>query len=156
MEIYLMRHGEASYDTATDEARPLTDFGLERSRKTGKLLRRLGVEFHAIYASPRVRALQTAECVAESYGLAVTTRPELDFDFDLPRFKALLEGKSDRTVLLLVGHNPSISEVLEVVTGAVVDLGKGAVARVDVHLPAVRGSELKWLMTPKLLDMLGG
>jgi phosphohistidine phosphatase len=69
--IYLVRHGLAgqpgTYDD--DALRPLTAEGQTKTRRVGKRLRRLSVEFDRMLVSPYVRAQQTAE-IFKSLGLA--------------------------------------------------------------------------------------
>jgi broad specificity phosphatase PhoE len=61
MDVYFVRHGEsehnAGFSTSTDS--PLTPLGREQARSTGKRLAGLGLE--ALYCSPQLRALETAE-----------------------------------------------------------------------------------------------
>jgi phosphohistidine phosphatase len=155
MKLYFMRHGEASDDAPTDELRPLTEKGRERIKFAAKALRRINVTLDTIYASPRVRAQQTASLIAETQDLAVETREELNFSFTVEALKKLLAGKPEEAHILMVGHNPSISEVIMAISGSNVNMKTGSIARLDLYPPAVRGASLRWLLTPRILDALG-
>jgi len=80
--LFLVRHGA----TAANEMRPYILQGCEMDnplsatgeRQAADLARLLGdFEFGGIYASPMIRAVQTATAVAERRSQAVTTLPEL-------------------------------------------------------------------------------
>jgi phosphohistidine phosphatase len=148
MKVYFMRHGEASDEAPTDEARPLTEKGAQKIHRAGTALR--------IFASPRLRAQETAGIVAQYLQCAVETRNELNFDFNIEQLRALLAGKEDEAHILLVGHNPSMSEVVQAVCGASVNLKTGSIVRIDLYPPAVRGATLKWMLSPRLLDAIAG
>ena len=65
-QLWLLRHGEAvPHDSKPDDERELTARGERQSAAAGAALARLGVEFAAIYTSPKVRAEQTARLAAE-------------------------------------------------------------------------------------------
>ena len=49
-----------------------------------------------------------------------------------------------------------MSEVVQSVSGANVNLKTGGIVRVDLYPPAVRGAMLKWLLSPRILDAIGG
>ena len=153
MRLYFMRHGEASDDAPSDELRPLTENGRARLLNAGKVLRKI-LDVDTIYASPRVRARQTAEIIGEALGQSVTIRDELNFSFSLEALKILITGYDEDARLLLVGHNPSISEVLQNITGANINLKTGSIACVEVYPVALKGGTLKWLLTPRIMDEL--
>ena len=65
-ELYLIRHGEAAnnvrqnYIAGRSNHFPLTERGVEQSRKLGAALLDIGLLPDIVYSSPAVRALQTA------------------------------------------------------------------------------------------------
>jgi phosphohistidine phosphatase len=69
--IYLVRHGLAGQPGSHDDdaLRPLTSEGQAKTRRVGKRLRNLSIEFDRMLVSPYVRAQQTAE-IFKSLGLA--------------------------------------------------------------------------------------
>lgn len=155
MKLYFMRHGEASDEAKSDELRPLTEKGAQRIHLAGKALKKINVSLDFIYASPRLRAQQTAQIMAEYLKRDVETRDELNFNFSVDFLRSVVTGKEDEAHILLVGHNPSLSEVIQAVSGANVNLKTGSIARIDLYPPALRGALLKWLLSPRLLDAIG-
>lgn len=77
--LYLLRHGEClaqvdpTYFTDTDS--PLSPLGIEQARLTARYLSRVAIS-HVI-SSPRIRALATAESIAETKQLRVEVWPEV-------------------------------------------------------------------------------
>lgn len=76
--LYLVRHGEAdsnalglvsSYPEAPENARHLTERGIEQIRKVGKLLEQEKVDI--ILASPLTRTRETATLIAEATGAEI-------------------------------------------------------------------------------------
>lgn len=123
--LWLLRHAEAA-DGTPDAQRPLTARGTQDAEAAGRALARLGVELDACLTSPKLRALQTAELACEPLGLAVTVEQALAGDgFDAEKLAAGLANA------MLVGHDPSFTNVIEELTGARVKLPKCGLAVID-------------------------
>jgi phosphohistidine phosphatase len=158
MDIYLLRHASAGqYSPRTnDDKRPIDKTGEQQSHDVGRALAALDPELAAIISSPLTRAMQTAEIVAGELGYKdkiVTDgalRPEASYE----QFEDLLARYGKKTAIMVVGHNPSMTEFLiRMLSGsestAFIDFKKGALAKVEKydHQPAV----LKWCLTPKVV-----
>jgi phosphohistidine phosphatase len=163
MVIYFLRHANAGQkhfsDAAKDEKRPIDKLGEEQSHDVGRALAAMGVTVNVILSSPLTRAMQTAAIVSQELGheekllLDDALRPEATFE----KFKALLNRHKDKASIMLVGHDPSMTEfVNKVLSGggplAAIEMKKGGVAKVekDVRRPAV----LKWCMPPKVVQKI--
>lgn len=150
-QLWLLRHGEAVPHDATgdDGDRPLTPRGSEQSRAAGRALAALELVFHAVYASPKLRALDTARlaCEALDAGEPVVWEP-LRSGFGAADTRELLLAGGDDQRVLVVGHEPDFSQVVADLTGARIDLKKGGVA-------AVRDGELIALLRPRELERIG-
>jgi phosphohistidine phosphatase len=155
IELYLLRHAHAGNpaDWSGDDAqRPLSQKGRRQSERLGQFLAQRGFAPDSIVTSPKLRALQTAQLVADALGLAVEVDGRLASSFDLDALDALIEGAGGTSVVL-VGHDPDFSEMAaELTGGAYLPLKKGALARIDASLPLQSGSGiLRWLLPPELL-----
>ena len=154
MKIYFLRHTEA-LEGFDDAARPLSEDGRSDARKLGQFLKRNGIELDGAYASPLVRARETAEIVLEHAGSAKGTRLELaealTNSASLAAFQSWLGKLPAARHVLLVGHEPTISERVRRLLGMVrpdaLGLAKGALACVETE--DRRTGALKWLVTPK-------
>lgn len=151
-QLWLLRHGEAEPAGAGPDAeRPLTDRGRDQSRAAGRALLRLGVEFDAVYASPRLRALDTARLAAAELGLRHHVHQPLHGGFGRADAEELLAACSPDARLLLVGHEPDFSQLVYDFTGGRVDFKKGGVAALRAG-----DAELLVLLRPREIKALAG
>jgi phosphohistidine phosphatase len=139
--LYLLRHGDAEDGNGDDAARRLTEKGERQANAAGAALASLGAEIDACLTSPRIRAAETARLACEHlHGIEPETRPELSGgDFDA---LALAAGRAN---VLLVGHEPDLSNEIARLTGASVKLRKGGLAILEhstLHA-LLRPAELK-------------
>jgi phosphohistidine phosphatase len=151
-QIWLLRHGEAvPHESKPDAERQLTARGERQAVAAGRGLARLGLEFSACYTSPKVRARDTARLACDALNVEPEERPVLGNGFNREdALELLLEQDPDARVLL-VGHDPSFTQVVHDLTGARVEFKKGGVAAVNVE----RGSgELLVLLRPRELEAL--
>jgi phosphohistidine phosphatase len=151
-QLWLLRHGEAEpHDARPDAERRLTPRGEGQSEAAGRALSALGVEFATALTSPRVRAADTARLAAESLGVTPAVHEPLSGGFDASEARAVMAGHGADDRVLLVGHEPDLSQVVFDLTGARIDLKKGGVA--VVRLDGGRG-ELIVLLRPRELEGL--
>ena len=135
--LLLMRHAKAvqAADPLADSARPLLERGERDARRIGERLRPHYGKPDLIVASPAARALQTAQLVAGALDYA---RADIVLDRELylaePRTLLEIIASQDARLetLLVVGHNPGLSELaLELLPAfAVDDLPTAAVVAV--------------------------
>lgn len=93
MQLYFVRHGESEANVLgiisnRGYQHPLTQKGITQANALAERLR--DVPLAAIYSSPLMRAVQTAEIVARTHNLNVTVTDALR-EYDC----GVLEGKSD-------------------------------------------------------------
>src|SRR2546423_13709048 len=157
-QLWLLRHAEAEpHGTRADEKRRLTPRGERQARIAGAALARLEVEFEEVLFSPKARSRQTAELAAQEWGGGQRARLRVHpllaggFAASQAREAAAEVGAAGR--LMLVGHEPDLSQVVGDLTGGVVDLKKGGVA--VVRLDGV-GGELALLLRPRDLALIAG
>jgi phosphohistidine phosphatase len=149
-QLWLLRHGDAEPHGARQDAdRRLTAKGEKQARTAGEALARLGLEFAAVYTSPRVRARDTARLAAKALKADPMVHQPLSAGFDASEARALLAAQGDDARVLVVGHEPDFSQTVFDFTGGRVDLKKGGVAAVRVD--GTRG-ELIDLLRPRDLE----
>jgi phosphohistidine phosphatase len=148
-QLWLLRHGEAvPHDSKPDPDRELTARGERQSIAAGKGLARLGLEFAACYSSPKVRALDTARLASEALNVEPEVRDVLANGFGADDARELLMEHDADARILVVGHDPSFSQVVHDLTGGRIDFKKGGVAA--IRMP----SELILLLRPRELESL--
>ena len=108
-------------------------------------------------SSPLKRATQTASLVGNE--MDYEGKLEIDRallpDAAFAAFRDLLNRHAKQEAIMVVGHNPSMSEFLGKLIGdgaeASIDFKKGAVAKVEVDR---KTAVLHWCLTPKVVRTL--
>jgi len=161
MILYFLRHasaGEHLLNPKKDERRALDKEGIEQCGYVGRALSALGAQVDVIVSSPLKRCTQTASLVGNELGyegklqLDTGLRPEAG----LADFRKLLDKYSSQEAIMVVGHNPNLSQFLGAVISdsgceASLELKKGAVAKVEMRRTS---GTLQWCLTPKVLRAL--
>jgi phosphohistidine phosphatase len=161
MIIYFLRHasaGERISNPKRDEKRALDPSGIEQCGYVGRALAALDTHVEVVISSPLKRAAQTASLVGTEMGYEGKIhfhdglRPGATF----ADFRRLLGNYAKHESIMVVGHNPNLSEfagrcISETGCEAIVDLKKGAVARVEIGR---KFGVLNWCLTPKILRTL--
>lgn len=155
MRLYFLRHAEASYDAASDHDRPLTQRGQDRTQTAANVMKRLGIEPAYIFSSPRVRARDTAQIVADALKMDVDIHEAVNFSFSRAKLHNLIRELDEGDDVMFVGHNPSMSEVVSDLCGADINMKKGGLARIDLDTVTPMRGSLVWLIAPKVFDALG-
>ncbi len=151
-QLWLLRHGEAvPHDSKPDAERELTPRGRRQADAAGAALAALGEGFAACYTSPKVRARETAELACAHLNVEPVHEDSLANGFTRVDALTLLEAHEDDAHVLVVGHEPSFSQVVYDFTGARVDFKKGGVAALR---PSRTAGELILLTRPKELEAL--
>ncbi len=156
-QIYLLRHGLAvprGTPDIEDDLRPLTSEGEQRIKAVARGLKRVKLKVVRIATSPLPRALKTAEIVA-----GVLDKPELVEVFDELRpdcdaasIRAWIATRQE-TRLMIVGHNPNLSDLLALLTTGNQDHGfcelrKGGIAALTGDPRGLY--QVDWIARPKL------
>ena len=148
-DLWLLRHGEAEpHGARPDAERRLTATGEREARAAGAALRELRVVPDAVFTSPRVRAVQTAQLACTALGVAPIEHTALHQDFTADEALALCAGQD---VVVIVGHQPDFAQIVHDLTGARIDLATGGVAGVRID----GGATLLSLLRPRALRLIG-
>ena len=151
-QLWLLRHGEAEpHDVRPDPDRLLTPRGEDQARAAGRAFKALELNFHLVFTSPKVRALDTARLACQACGCEPIVHAPLASEFDGRRALELAAMAGDDQRLLIVGHNPDFVQVIHDLTGARVELRKGGVAGIRMR---GGGGELIALLRPREIDRL--
>ncbi len=158
MVLYFLRHasaGEHLSNPKKDEKRALDKTGIEQCGEVGRALAALDVQVDIILSSPLKRSAQTASLVGNelSYEGKLFLEDGLRPASTFADFRKMLEKYAKFETVMVVGHNPNLSEFLGRSISASgceasVELKKGAVARVEMNR---NSGSLLWCITPKVL-----
>lgn len=153
--LYFVRHGaaaDAQEWRGSDFDRPLTDKGRKQMARVAKRLTQAEIEVDLVLTSPLVRARETATIIARELGVEqVIDERRLADGFDSRTLEDILREQNAIEHLMLVGHEPTMSQTVGRVIGdARIEFKKGAIACVNLPDPGSATGTLLWLVPPKL------
>jgi phosphohistidine phosphatase len=154
--LYLLRHahaGDPERWSGDDAVRPLSEKGRRQSERVGRMLAATDEAPDLLITSPRVRAEQTAQIVAEILGVPVVVDRRLAGSLYAEEAEDICTDAGPAERPCLVGHDPDFSSLLgELIGVSVVPMRKAALARVDFdgRIRSGRGV-LRYLVPPELL-----
>lgn len=131
LTLLMMRHGKSDWDAdhAGDHERPLNQRGMRSALVVGRVLADRGMVPGKVISSTAVRARTTAEMAAEAgaWGSEIVFDPSL-YDTGPAGVLEVAASGHDVDRLMLVGHQPTWSELVELLTETSVDLKTADVA----------------------------
>jgi len=165
MNLYLLRHGlaEEAGAAGADAERALTPEGIRKTWRVAESMEAMALEFDRIFSSPYRRARQTAEIVAEAFGMgkALEMTESLTPGGDFRELVALLnKSRPALENVLLVGHEPYLSGLASLLisgqTGTLLTLKKSGLCKlfIEGQLKHGRCASLEWLLTPRLMRLM--
>lgn len=167
VQLSLLRHahaGDPAKWKGADADRPLSPKGRRQAERLAGFLVEHQLRPDHLVSSPKVRAVQTAEAVAQAFDLPIHQDGRLGDPLDLATVDAILDdalggerAASGPQRVMLVGHDLDFSDLLMELTGTPeLIMRKGALARIDAPRPLrPGGGTLVWLVPPQLLDPAG-
>jgi phosphohistidine phosphatase len=161
MDIYIVRHAIAE-DIAPggggDAARALTAEGKHKMKEAAKGFARMEPKISRIFASPLVRARQTAEILANALKQSVEEMKELAPAHSPAEVCEKLVSLKKAGSIMLVGHEPNCSELasylLEGSTGVGIEFKKGAICLIELESPRPGSGLLRWHLPPSVLRLM--
>lgn len=157
--LFLVRHAKSSRDdpTLADRERPLDDRGRQDAAKMGRRLAKRDVKPDLIMSSPALRALTTAQLIAdeidyERKDIVVVDRLYASSAGDLLGVIRALDRKLDR--VMMFGHNPEFADLARQLSSEIGDMPTCAIA--EFHFDTKAWSDVgeveptkMWLDQPK-------
>lgn len=158
--VILVRHGKAklAHPELDDIDRPLRHRGKVDSDRMARELADLDVSVDALISSPALRARSTASLFADQLFLPVETDERIYNGMDSDLLDVIQEMNEDFSTVLLVGHNPSISDLLrDLLDDDMEDLPTASVAVLEMNVKDWQeihsgSASLEYLLTPDALD----
>ena len=151
MELILMRHGKAEplSDAKPDFERELTSIGRKKIKQAARglacsLYKGRDVQ---IWTSPTVRTMQTAELLKQAFGKKCKLMvAETILEGNLAELQTEWQKAPVPDVLFVVGHEPSMSEWTEKLSGAALLFRPGSAASIQLTGPEHTVGSLSWFM----------
>ena len=156
--LFLLRHAKSSRadQSIEDFDRPLNDRGLAAAKDVGRFLASVSTPPQLIISSPSLRTRQTIEIVLSAAGL----QSELEFEDRIYEasvsdlLNVVVAVRDEIAVLMLVGHNPGMEDLLGRLTGEKREMATATLAKIVFNqdgwndLEASKG-KLEWLVRAK-------
>ncbi len=160
MKLYFLRHADAlpAERPDLDEERPLSPKGHKQAKSIAEFLSEIDVAFDMAYSSPLLRARETAEGILpitnDNVWVKLELVEELRNETSPKDFDRWLKSLPVQDHILIVGHNPSISErvsrLLGVNNAESFHMPKGGLACLKTE--AGKTAALEFFVSPKMLD----
>ena len=152
MKIFVLRHGQAEGQQSTDEARNLTVKGRDDVATSVQNSLSELIQVQEIWASPLVRAQQTAEIardilLAQGVHVSIKTTDLITPESNPADLLDLLQA-TNISSLLLASHMPFVGDFLDVFCGSVRgyhSMNTSSMALVECDIPAQGCGNLQWL-----------
>jgi len=158
--LLLLRHAKSSWKDAglQDFDRPLNERGKKAAEMMGRFIKNKQVAPDLLLSSPAIRARETIEIVIETAKL----KSELRYDeriyeaSPLRLLEVVSQIEEERKIVVLVGHNPGMEELLKLLTDCVEHMATGTLAKIDFKATGwddvlnEKGG-LDWIVSPKEL-----
>ncbi len=154
MQLYILRHADADTEAATDAARTLSEKGEEQAREVAQFCSKHGIQPDVIFASPLIRAQQTAKPVAKELRLEVTTARWLACGATPEGILAELSASKNVSAVMLVGHEPDLGHLIAHLLGGErgsIHVRKASLTLVEVMAPRTGGGRLEFSIPVRLM-----
>lgn len=144
--LLILRHAKSSLKdpSIADHERPLDELAKKDALRIGKIIRDKDLIPDFVLSSTAVRAKTTAELVAEGCKYKGDIILEQSLYQTKPKdYLKIIKELSDKYVrVLLIGHNPTVEETIEVFT-SLSDITMSACALAHLDLSIKKWSDLK-------------
>ena len=153
--LLILRHAKSSWADSSqqDWQRPLNERGLRDAPRVGEWLRTRAIVPDIIITSDAVRARATAQAVAKTSGYSrdIVTDPSLYLAKPDDLLDAISRVSDDADTVMVVGHNPGLENLVELLTGESHGLVTAALA--GFELPIDRWSDLDGTVEASIVVM---
>jgi phosphohistidine phosphatase len=154
--LFLLRHAKATNGGVLipDQDRPLSESGVKDAKKLGNYLLKKSFHFDFILSSPAIRAITTAQIVANKLGYKqqhLTVEKRL-YEADVEVMLKLISSVPKKVdTLMIVGHNPGISSLASTLTGKPISMSTCALIELTLEtkvwdqVPIIKASKFNVL-----------
>ena len=155
--LFLLRHAKSnSFQTdLSDMDRELTDGGRRAAQLVGSYIGSQRLWPDLVLSSPAVRARETTELVLASANahIEVEYDPKIYEATPQTLFATIARVEKEREVLLLVGHNPGLEELLRLLTGRAELMSTASLAKISLDISDWSQCDMSkgtfdWILTP--------
>jgi len=159
MELVFMRHGKAEIrsDAKADFERELTSIGRKKVKQAAQGMARCLFSGRTvmIWTSPAVRTLQTAEIVRAAFGKKAKLQVmDAIADGSLAELQTEWANIPSIDTLIIVGHEPMLSEWTNKISDAKIEFRPGSAAAILIENSGQSVGSLAWFMRAGVMARL--
>ena len=137
--LLILRHAKSSWKDINipDKERPLNKRGRNQGLKMGSLLKDLNNLPDYIIRSDAKRAVETSELVVKSseYNGQMNTNSSLYDQNSADQYiKVLAQTPNNYSKVLIIGHNPSVENIIEKLTDKIETMKTCSLAKIDLNI----------------------
>jgi phosphohistidine phosphatase len=144
--LLILRHAKSSWNgpVRDDHERPLNDRGVRDAPRVGAVLRDHGLIPDVIVSSDAVRARLTAEAVVDAAGYSgqILLDRQLYLADPADILSVLRDVPENADIVMIVGHNPGLEDLVELLTDEAHDMPTAALAQVVLPIDSWRDLDL--------------
>ena len=150
MRLYLIRHG-ISLPEEKDPEKSLSQEGKEQTQKIAEFLKTKSVKVDAIWHSPKLRAIQTAQIISKSiFCPEIQERNDLNPLDSVEKFPEEIQSLSKD--LMIVGHLPFLQKLASLLlSGSETNQFISYKNSGAVCLEYTDTWKIAWMVTPELM-----
>lgn len=159
--LYLLRHAKSSWADATmsDFDRPLNERGKGAAETIGNYLKANNITPELILCSTALRTRETLAIVTKAAELNTEVRyDQRIYEASSTRLAEVIsQTENERNVVMLIGHNPGMEEMLLSLTGERQGMSTATLAKIVFDTMSwttavnSRGA-LEWIVSPRELE----
>lgn len=159
--LLLLRHAKSSWDdvSVADFDRTLNKRGKESAPKMGQYFKEQNLNADLVLCSPAKRTKQTADLFLENANIDCKVHfDKRIYEADVAQLlDVLADVEEQHRTVLVIGHNPGMSDLQEFLTGRWEDFPTACLAHVTLSAPIwkeikPRSGKLDWIARPKEID----
>lgn len=134
-KLFIIRHAKSDWsdESLDDFDRPLNKRGLKNAPFMAKLLKKKDIKPDLILSSPAIRALSTAQIIAKKIGYKKTVFTNSDmYEAQSETLEKIINDIDDKNkIVFLIGHNPGLSGLINILSEMDEDIPTCAVVEID-------------------------
>ncbi len=155
MLLYLLRHADADTIAPSDDARPLSEKGLDQAKKVARFCEAHDMHLSLIFTSPLRRAHETAKPVAAALRTELIVAPWLASGMHPEGALEELRACRSQSSVMLVGHEPDFSQLaaylLGLPTNNAIHVRKASLTLLELDVFRAGAASLQFSLPCKLM-----
>src|SRR3984885_11609962 len=155
MLLYLLRHADADTPAPSDDARPLSEKGIDQAKKVARFCEAHDMQLSLILTSPLRRAHETAKPVATALRAELVIAPWLASGMHPQAALEELRAYRTQSSVMIVGHEPDFSQfaahLLGLPTNHAINVRKASLTLLEVTAFRAGAASLQFSLPCKLM-----